>query len=413
MLNGLDPAQLFAPVANEKVIGLAVSGGADSLALMLLHAAWADPGKPTAIVYTLDHGLRPEARGEAEMVVREAERLGLRARLISWTGEKPSTGRQEAARAARYRLIGEAMGEDGARVLLTAHHRRDQAETVLMRLAHGSGVSGLGGMRGFSQVEGVAIFRPLLDVPPEALAELVARHGLTPAADPSNSDPAYERTRWRDALPGLAALGLTEQGLARTARRLQRVDDFAERTAGQFLSAHFDLDALGVVHCPRVALAQADPEIAVRVLGHGLAAASGGKSCSLARVEALAGRIAAGEQFAATLAGARVEARDDGIVMFRETGRSGLPTLALAAGETALWDGRFEITASVPLSVGPAAGLTRERFAALTGTPLAAPVAALRAAPLVRGADGAILALGTVGLNLSVSVSQPALTAWN
>src|SRR5690606_3666746 len=143
VLNGLDPTQLFAPVANEKTIGLAISGGADSLALMLLHAAWADPGKPTAIVYTLDHGLRPEARGEAEMVVREAERLGLQARLISWTGEKPSTGRQEAARAARYRLIGEAMGEDGARVLLTAHHRRDQAETVLMRLAHGSGVSGL------------------------------------------------------------------------------------------------------------------------------------------------------------------------------------------------------------------------------------------------------------------------------
>lgn len=413
MLTDLDPARLFAPVASEKTIGLAVSGGADSLALMLLYADWADARKPAAIVYTLDHGLRPEARGEARMVVREAARLGLEARLLSWTGEKPATGRQEAARAARYRLIGEAMAEDGASLLLTAHHRRDQAETLLMRLAHGSGVSGLGGMRAFSHVEGVRIFRPLLGIAPEALADLVARRGLAPAADPSNVDPSYERTRWREALPGLAALGLTEHGLARAARRLRRVDDFAEKAAAQFVSAHFTLDPLGVVRCPRAMLADADPEIAVRALGYGLAAASGGKPCSLARIEALAGRIVAGERFAATLAGSRVEARGDLIVMFREAGRSGLPVLVLAAGETALWDGRFEIAATVPLSVGPAVDMTREGFAALAGTPLAAPVAALRAAPLVRGADGAILALGAFGLNLSVSVSQPALTAWH
>ena len=82
MLTRLDPARLFAPVANEKTIGLAVSGGADSLALMLLYADWPDADKPTAIVYTLDHGLRPEARDEAAMVVREAGRLGLAARRL-------------------------------------------------------------------------------------------------------------------------------------------------------------------------------------------------------------------------------------------------------------------------------------------------------------------------------------------
>lgn len=412
MLTHLDPARLFAPVAGEPTIGLAVSGGADSLALMLLYAGWADPGKPLAIVYTLDHGLRPEARAEAEMVVREAERLGLKARLLSWSGEKPSTGRQQAARAARYRLIGEAMRADGVRVLLTAHHRRDQAETVLMRLAHGSGVSGLGGMRAFSQVEGAEIFRPLLDVAPDALAGLVAQAGLVPALDPSNADPAYERTRWRDALPQFAALGLTEERLAGAARRLQRLDVLAERLADEFVAAHLTIDGLGVVRCPRSVLAEADPEIAIRVLGRAVAAASGEASSALARLEALLERIGAGEHFAVTLSGARVEAGGDTVMLFREAGREGLPTVRLAAGETILWDGRFAIEASAPLIAGPATQMTRERFAALTGEALSGPVAALRASPMVCDEDGTIIALGAFVLRPAVTVTRPALTAW-
>src|SRR5690606_27510643 len=164
---------------------------------------------------------------EAEMVVREAERLGLAARLLTWSGEKPRAGKQQAARTARYRLIGDAMRADGVRLLLTAHHRRDQAETLLMRLAHGSGVSGLGAMRRFSRVEDVDVFRPLLDISPDALAALVADAGLSPAIDPSNADPAYERTRWRNALGPLDKLGLTEAELSRTAHRLQRIDQLA------------------------------------------------------------------------------------------------------------------------------------------------------------------------------------------
>lgn len=412
MLTNLDPAQLFAPVANEETIGLAISGGADSLALMLLYAAWDDPRKPNPIVYTLDHGLRPEAGDEAEMVVREAGRLGLDARRLSWTGTKPSTGKQEAARAARYRLIGEAMEADGVKVLVTAHHRRDQAETVLMRLAHGSGVSGLGAMRVFALVEGVKIFRPLLDTPPEALADLVARAALTPAADPSNGNPAYERTRWRNMLPGLADLGLTEDRLAVVARRMQRIDALAERLVDDFVSTHFTLDPLGVVRCPRSALAAAEPEIAVRALGRALDAASGTRPASLARIEALAQRIAVGDPFAATLAGARVDARGDTAMLFREVGRIGLPEVRLGAGETALWDGRFSIEASVPLTITPAIEMTRERFARLNGAPLSGPVAALRSAPLICDEAGCVLALGALVFEPGVAVRQVALTAW-
>jgi tRNA(Ile)-lysidine synthase len=208
-----DPAvleELFAPVADKSTLGLAVSGGADSLALMLMAVRWASgrANPPRLIVYSVDHGLRPEAADEVQFVLAEAARLGLPARGLAWREGHPATGLQEAAREARYRLIGAAMAEDGAEVLMTAHHRNDQAETVLMRLAHGSGIEGLKGMEPFSQVVGVPIFRPLLETDPAELAGFVGEARLTPIADPSNTDAAYERVRWRALLPQLAAKGL-------------------------------------------------------------------------------------------------------------------------------------------------------------------------------------------------------------
>ncbi|MEQ1770908.1 MAG: tRNA lysidine(34) synthetase TilS [Devosia sp.] len=223
-MSGVTPAEietLFQPLAGYDSLGLAVSGGPDSLALMILAARWAaQPGRPKLFVYTVDHALRPEAADEAAMVVREAGRLGLIARSLRWDGQKPATSVQAAARAARYRLIAAAMEADRVPLLLTAHHLADQAETVLMRMAHGSGVTGLRGMDTLSFVEGCEIYRPLLGVDPQRLRALVMEAGLTPAADPGNDDPSYERVRWRHMLPQLAAMGLTPERLAILAGRL-------------------------------------------------------------------------------------------------------------------------------------------------------------------------------------------------
>ena len=113
------------------------------------------------------------------------------------------------------------MAADGAAALATAHHLCDQAETVLMRLAHGSGIEGLRGMDPVATVEGITVLRPLLGVDPDDLSAVVTAGGLTPAVDPSNTDPAYERVRWRQALPQLAGLGLTPDRLAQFALRMR------------------------------------------------------------------------------------------------------------------------------------------------------------------------------------------------
>jgi tRNA(Ile)-lysidine synthase len=192
--------QLDALVKPGVRLGVAVSGGPDSLALLLLAAA-ARPGEIEAA--TVDHSLRAEARAEADMVAAVCERLGVphSTLTVEWDA-KPDTAIQERARNARYQLLGKWAGERGIQALLIAHHIDDQAETFIMRLARGAGVKGLAGMRRFTAPPRakIALVRPLLGWRRTELEQLCAEAGLSPAADPSNQDEQFERVRVRRAL---------------------------------------------------------------------------------------------------------------------------------------------------------------------------------------------------------------------
>lgn len=291
----IDTQALFAPLVGRRGIGLAVSGGGDSLALMLLAARWAKgrDDAPAIFVYAVDHGLRPEAADEAAEVVALAARYGLRGRALRWEGDKPETGVQAAARAARYRLIGAAMARDGADLLLTAHHMEDQAETVLMRLAHGSGVEGLRGMAAYSTVEGCAVYRPLLNVPRTVLRRLVAEEGLVPAEDPSNTDLDYERVRWRQLLPTLSDMGLDPTRLSTFARRMGELDAMVDAEVARLRGLITRL-VPGGIEIEQAALAAAPPPVALRLLGRTMAEIGDSRRAhALAPVEALLARLRA------------------------------------------------------------------------------------------------------------------------
>lgn len=411
-LEGLDPATLFKPVSGETKIGLAVSGGPDSLALMVIYAAWREAGEaPQAIVYTVDHGLRPEAAQEAELVRRLAVERGLEVRVLRWTGEKSKTGVPAAARAARYRLIGAAMAEDGVSTLLTAHHLDDQAETVLMRLAHGSGAKGLGAMRPFSEVEGVTIFRPLLSVSKEKLSTIVAAHGLDAVNDPTNGDLNYERARWRAMRDGLERAGLTPERLAQFAERMARLDQLASKIAEDVWRADVNVDDFGVIHVAAGVFANVPDEAGIRVLWRALRRAGGGQRGDLAAVEALHGKLMRGEAEApVTLMGAVVVPGPAQILIYREAGRKGLPRGNAEAGSVTIWDGRFTIQAPVPVSIGPADTVTRQLVTEMTGNAPDIPVAAIRSAPLISDENGNVLALGARTFDSRVRVYHVALT---
>jgi len=284
---------LFETLDFYERIGLAVSGGPDSLALMLLAAQWArSPGRPQLFVYTVDHGLRPEAAAEAAMVVREAEALGLSARLLRWEGEKPATGIQAAARVARYRLMAEAMERDGVAILATAHHLADQAETVLMRLAHGSGIEGLRGMDRLNFVEGCEVARPLLGVRPDILRKVVSDAGLAPAEDPSNANEDYERVRWRLMLPALEALGLTIERLGTFARRMDDASALIQSTAESAYPAVVTPLTASRMELSASRFAGQNPAVATSILSRVLERVAGDRRPpSLGAIELLARRL--------------------------------------------------------------------------------------------------------------------------
>lgn len=218
-------------IVPDRRIGIAVSGGPDSLALLLLAAA-VRPGNIEAA--TVDHALRPESRAEAEMVGRVCAELGVAHEILTvrWS-EKPETGLQERARSERYKLLAQWATTCGLDGLATAHHLDDQAETLLMRLARGAGVRGLSAMRSVALVPGseLPLLRPLLGWRRAELEQVCSSTGLAPAADPSNHDPRFERVRVRKALA--QADWLDPSSIASSAAHLGQAEAALEWAAQQ------------------------------------------------------------------------------------------------------------------------------------------------------------------------------------
>ncbi len=268
---GLD--RLFSPLKTASGIVAAVSGGPDSVALMHLLARWNQRFPPVPIlVATVDHGLRSESAREAAWVGLQAEALGLPHVQLAWEGAKPSTGLQDKARAARYALLVDCARARGASHLVTAHTLDDQAETLLMRMAAGSGLTGLAGMRPERDRDGIRHARPLLGCEKRALVALCQEQGWAFVTDPSNADERFARVRWRRVAPVLAEEGLTARRLASLAFRLARAEDALDAKAAEaYGRAGPDHGPQGLSLDGSVLVAEPF-DIAVRVLAKALAA---------------------------------------------------------------------------------------------------------------------------------------------
>ena len=214
----------LAPLTSEDArIGIAVSGGPDSLGLLLLAAA-ARRGRVEAA--TVDHGLRKASRAEAEFVRGICADLGVPHAILNVT-LVPGASLQAQARSARYHALGGWAIERGLDAVATAHHVDDQAETLVMRMARGAGLRGLVGVRQSRPLEpGIAVIRPLLDWRREEMAAIVAAAGITPIDDPANRDPRHDRSRFRGMLA--EAEWADAERLAASAKWLADADEALE-----------------------------------------------------------------------------------------------------------------------------------------------------------------------------------------
>jgi tRNA(Ile)-lysidine synthase len=307
---------------------------------------WARGG--TLLALTVDHGLRPESRAEAATVARWLGALRIRHEILTWTGEKPSSGLQARARAARYPLLTERCRDAGILHLLLAHHQDDQAETVALRQAGRSGPDGLAGMAPVREVAGLRLLRPLLDVAKTRLVATLEAEGQGWLEDPSNRAPEFARSHLRgDGQPDGAALSARAASCAIARAGL-------DSAVAAWLAMAARIDPAGFVLIAAGALRQAPPPIARRALQQALRVVGGRayppREARLGRLlEALLQPPAFRGR---TLAGCRILSRGDDVLVCREPGAIS-ESIRAKAGTWYVWDRRFALRVR-----GDARGLT-------------------------------------------------------
>lgn len=328
---------------SDRPLALALSGGGDSVALALVAEAWAKANGRRLLFLSVDHGLNPASVGWTRTCAELAARMGAGFQALAWTGVKPRTGLPAAARDARHRLLAEAARAAGARVLLMGHTAGDVAEARAMRLAGSTTpiVREWAPSPVWPEGRGLFLLRPLLGAGRAEIRAWLAARGVAWIDDPANDDLRFARARARRALEAEASDIIPIDPPAELARLAAQVRD----------------DPSGLIILPRASLQHGEITALVGVAC--LCAAGTSRPARRDRVERLAQRLQGRETFAASLAGARIEADDTQVRFLREPGemaRTGLQPLVLEPGRPAVWDGRFEIAAERAATILPLAG---------------------------------------------------------
>jgi tRNA(Ile)-lysidine synthase len=339
--------------AVEEPTAIAVSGGADSMAALLLTLRRCKAqGLALPVAVTVDHGLRKNAAAEARQVGEWVREMGAQHQILRWEGAKPASNIQAVAREARYHLIGAWAQANGIKTVFTGHTLDDQAETFLMRLARGSGVDGLSGMAPVSPYplrafDELSLARPVLGFPHRRLIATLQAAKQPWIEDPSNAAMRFRRTQMRAARAALEAAGLTPERLADTAAHLRRARQAIERSVDTLLAASTFVSPWGYALFGLGGLRAAPTEIGLRALAR-LIAAIGGEDYSprFEALEAVWTWVAIDQEPAGrTLGGCRLVRRpDETLLIAREESAVTTESLRLAPGESKIWDGRFRVS---------------------------------------------------------------------
>jgi tRNA(Ile)-lysidine synthase len=329
------------PFERPPRLAVAVSGGADSLALALLAHHWARQRGGSVLALTVDHGLRPESAAEADRVGQWLAIYRIAHHVIRWQGDKPRTGIQEKARAARYALLFGRCQEHGILHLLTGHHRDDQSETVRMRIERGSGPIGLAGMSDSIPANAARLLRPLLEVPKARLEATLIARGQVWIDDPSNRNPAYARARLRHMTPADSGAGV--DAAVDLGRRMGVRQAENQVEVARALVDCATLMPEGYAYLDMSRLVSAPNSAAMGCLDR-LIRSVGGNRYPIAHqpLERLCHEVRAGLNRRRSLGGCLIAPRGRGLLVMREPDAMQRPMTA-EAGTTVTWDRRFEL----------------------------------------------------------------------
>jgi tRNA(Ile)-lysidine synthase len=343
----------------DGAIAIGYSGGGDSHALLCLVLEWARNRGVSVHALIVDHGLRAESALEAGRAMQAARLLGARAKILSWTGTKPQTGVQAAARHARHRLLADACREAGIEALLLAHNLEDQAETVWMRLRAGGDWRSCIGMTEVSpspiwpEGRDLTLLRPLLSIRRESLRTFLRAKGETWIDDPSNTDARFTRIGARQYLSRLESAGFDQLRLSDLSHQLQALHGEERNLAAMAARSVLAVSDWGGILVETALLKQLPPVLQLRLVRAALWAVSGratpprGPVCHAMLQAMLDGKTSAG-------GGAQIVWKQDRVWLTRDRGevlgrvdRPSRRASELVCGANIVWDGRYEIETSL------------------------------------------------------------------
>lgn len=326
----------------SKALAVAVSGGADSMALCLLAGRWARAEGVRLVALTVDHGLRAESADEAETVANWLAARDIEHHILTWQGEKPVTGIQAAARQARYHLMASWVQENGAAALMTAHHLEDQIETFLLRAERGSGLDGLACMNPVFDLGGVPLLRPLLATSKNRLRASLLESGQTWLEDPSNQNTSYRRVKMRHLLERLVERQLPPEKIANVIGQFSALRQHLAGVVAVFIDRSVRIYPAGYGTASLVLLRKLPVPILERVLIQ-LTSDLGGKPYPPRRdrLKRALEMIQSGKISGFTLGGCRFILKDHEIMICRD--RRNISAREVSPGDSFRWDGLYDV----------------------------------------------------------------------
>jgi tRNA(Ile)-lysidine synthase len=337
------------PFENSPHMAVGVSGGGDSMALCLLADRWARERSGSITALIVDHGLRSESSNDAMRVVRWLEARAIECVVLKWHGDKPTSGIQEKAREARYRLMTSWARRFGVLHLLLAHNLEDQAETFLLRFLKGSGIYGLSAMSAIAEKQTLRLLRPFLGVSRERLRNTLRAWEQDWLEDPSNDNEAFARVRIRKALPALASAGLPPSRLTEMARRSGVLRRVLERAVSDVLVRSCTVFPEGYAMFDADVLFGAPEPVSTRGLSRLITTIGAARyGPRREKVQRIHRSILQGMEKGATLGGCRIvpdnrRTSGGGTFLVCRENRRPPSRLAVAPGAQVLWDERFKV----------------------------------------------------------------------
>ncbi len=321
-------------------IGIAVSGGSDSLALLHIMAEAAPHFGLTLRAATVDHDLRQGSAAEAAEVAKICQTLGIPHDILLWQHGTIAGNLQDQASRARYGLLADWAAQNGVSDVMIGHTADDQAETFLMGLAREAGLDGLSGMRNYWNSGELRFHRPLLSQTRADLRAYLTRRGVVWVDDPSNDNERFMRVKARRALKALKPLGITVERLAST------IENLATAQSG-LIKATYDVwekigqQTAGALHVPVRDLRFAGQEVERRLLLAAIKWLSGADYAPRAHKMTTL-EMAIGQGRDATLGGCRFRVKDKQLTITREA----RAVAGIECPTTEIWDNRWQITGS-------------------------------------------------------------------